>query len=303
MPIELPPISRRRFLSASLAAGAGLALPGRLLAEDVPVDPHRFALLADTHVWEHRDREHAGVKPAENFALARKEILALRPRPAAMIIAGDCVFIHGKPGDYAVLAEQVRPIREAGIPIHFVMGNHDNVPNFYATFPDAKPSGQPPLDGEHVGVVRAPRADWVLLDSLQKTNHTPGRLGEAQLKWLADTLDASPQKPALVVAHHNPDRNPKTSGLQDTAALLDVLGPRKQAKAYFYGHSHAWRYGKTDEGIHLVNLPTLVWLFDKSQPRGWVDARLRPDGLDLTLSALDKNHPRDGQKLELKWRA
>ena len=56
MPIQLPPISRRRFLAGSLAAGAGMLLPRRLLADDVPVDPNRFALLADTHVWEHRDR-------------------------------------------------------------------------------------------------------------------------------------------------------------------------------------------------------------------------------------------------------
>ena len=131
MPIELPPIPRRRFLAGSLAAGAGLVLPRHLLAEQVPADPNRFALLADTHVWEHRDREARGIKPAENFLPARKEILALRPRPAVMIVAGDCAFNQGNPGDYAVLAELVLPIREAGIPIHFVMGNHDNVENFY----------------------------------------------------------------------------------------------------------------------------------------------------------------------------
>src|SRR5690349_15273546 len=61
MPITLPPlrslpaISRRRFLAGSLAAGAGLLLRRPLLAADetvqsVPVDPHRFALLSDTHI-------------------------------------------------------------------------------------------------------------------------------------------------------------------------------------------------------------------------------------------------------------
>jgi len=288
MPIELPPISRRRFLAGSLAAGTGLLAPRRLWADDAPVDPDRFALLSDTHVWEFRDREHSG---------------ALRPRPAGLIVSGDCAFIEGHTADYQVLAEEVKPIRDAGIPVHLVLGNHDNLENLYKVFPDVKPAGEPPLAGEHVGVVASPRADWVLLDSLQRTNSTPGKIGPAQLEWLARTLDAKPRQPALVVAHHNPDRREKASGLVDTDALFAALGPRKQAKAYFYGHTHAWAHAQAADGIHLVNLPTLVWLFDKSQPRGWVDARLRPDGITLTLNALDEKHPRHGQKLDLAWRA
>jgi len=303
MPTELPPISRRRFLAGTVGAGAGLLLAGRLPAEETPADPNRFALLSDTHVWEHRDRENRGLKPAEKLLLARREVLALRPRPAAMIISGDCAFNEGNPGDYAVLAEMVRPIRKAGITIYFVLGNHDNLENFHKAFPDAKPPGQPALPGEHVGVVQSPHADWVLLDTLQRSNHTPGRVGKAQLDWLARTLDAGPKRPALVVAHHNPDRREKPSGLVDTDALFEVLSPRKQTKAYFYGHTHAWRHAQTGDGIHLVNLPTLVWLFDKKQPRGWVDAQLRPDGIRLTLSALEKDHPQHREQLDLKWRS
>lgn len=302
MPIQLPPISRRRFLAGSLAAGAGLLLPGRLAAEQAPVDPNRFALLSDIHIWEHRDRAQRGIKPAESFVVARQEVLALRPRPAGVIVAGDCAFNEGHLADYAVLAELVRPIREAGIPMHFVLGNHDNLENFTKTFPEAKPQGDAALPGEHVGVVASPRADWVLLDSLQRSNHTPGLLGAAQLKWLAQTLDAKPGRPALVMAHHNPDRREKPSGLVDTDALFKVLSPRKQAKAYFYGHSHCWSHARMPDGLQLVNLPTLVWVFGKAQPRGWVDARLRADGITLTLSALDKKDPHHGQKVELAWR-
>ena len=47
--------------------------------------------------------------------------------------------------------------------------------------------------------------------------------------------------------------------------------PRKQVKAYFYGHTHIW--GRTDiSGIHLVNLPAMAWAFDPTQPRGFVTA-------------------------------
>jgi len=302
MPIHVPPLSRRQFLGGSLAAGAAVLWPDWLPAEEAAVDPNRFALLADTHVWQHRDREHNGVRPAENFALAQKEIVSLSPRPAAAIIAGDCAFNEGNDADYAVLMDVVRPIRQAGIPLHFVLGNHDNRENFYEACPEARPAGKPTVAEKHVAVLETPHANFFLLDSLQKSNYTPGRLGAAQLDWLSRALDARPDKPALVVAHHNLDRNPKTSGLQDTTALLDVLAPRKQVKAYLFGHSHRWQQG-AEGGIHLINIPTLVWIFDKTQPRGWVDARLRPDGVALTLNALDKSHSANGQTVDLKWRA
>ena len=93
----------------------------------------------------------------------------------------------------------------------------------------------------------------------------------------------------------------KTQGLLDADALLSVLTPRKQVKAYLHGHTHCWDY-QPMQGIHVVTLPTLVWVFDKLQPRGWVDAKLRPDGMTLKLCAVDLAYPANGQVRELKWR-
>jgi len=301
MPTHVSTISRRRFLAGSLAAGAGLLWPRPAVAAEPPVDPNRWALLADTHVWEHRDRLHGGVKPAENFALARRQILALRPRPAGVIITGDCVYIQGKPGDYAVLAEEVEPFRRAGLPVHFVLGNHDHRENFYRAFPGTKPAGEAPVPGKHVAMLPAPHANWFLLDSLQRTNYTPGRLGRAQLAWLAKALDARRDKPALLVMHHNPDPTGKSEGLQDTAALMEVLLARKNVKAYVFGHTHRWQLGRR-EGIHLINVPATAWLFDKAQPRGWLDVKLHPGGATLVLNSLDGRHPKHGETVELKWR-
>jgi Icc protein len=302
MPIRLPPISRRRFLSGSFAAGAGLLLPHPLLAARRVADPHRFVLLADTHVWEHTDREHSGVNPAIQFTKAREEYLRLDPFPAAAMIAGDCAFIEGQAKDYAALVALLRPVREVGLPIHFALGNHDHRGNFWTVFPQQRPGDPPPVVDKHVSVIETPRANWFLLDSLQRTNHTPGLLAKAQLAWLARALDARADKPALVMAHHDPQPGNATgSGLQDTDALFDVLEPRKHVQAYFYGHTHAWKVSRHG-GIHLVNLPTLVWLFDKSQPRGWIDARVAKDGISLELHALDRAHPKHGERLELSWR-
>ena len=174
MPIHLPPISRRQFLAGSLAAGAGLLLPDKADAA-AAADPDRWALLADTHIWERRDGLYREVKPAENLAQARGEILALNPPPAAAIVAGDTAFLQGHAADYAVLLDLVKPIRTAGVPVHLALGNHDDRDNFRKAIAVAEPKTAPsPVAGKCVAVLETPRVNWFLLDSLDKTNVTAG---------------------------------------------------------------------------------------------------------------------------------
>jgi hypothetical protein len=315
MPVHLPPISRRQFLAGSLAAGAGWLLPGT--ADAAPAaDPNRWALLADTHIWERRDGLYHEVKPAVNLAQARAEILALRPPPAAAIVAGDTAFLEGHAADYALLLDLLKPIRTAGVPVHLALGNHDDRENFRKAIagdcPDFRaktrsvspkmglsPLPASPVAGKCVAVLETPRVNWFLLDSLQKTDVTAGALGKAQLDWLAQALDARRAKPAIVLAHHYLFL---PGGLDDTDALLEVLIPRRQVKAYIFGHSHAWRHS-TWEGIHLLNLPAVAWVFDNKQPHGWVDLTLTAAGAAVVLHALDKKHPKNGERLEMKWRS
>jgi 3',5'-cyclic AMP phosphodiesterase CpdA len=230
-----------------------------------------------------------------------RQIVALRPRPTGVIVSGDCVYLQGEPGDYAVLAEEVRPLRQAGLAVYLALGNHDHREHFWTAFPDARPARTPAVAAKHVWIVPTPWANWFLLDSLHKTNYTPGRLGEEQLRWLAAALNARPYRPALIVAHHHPAKGEKDSGLIDTRAFFDVIAPRKQVKAYFYGHTHEWRVGQRDD-VRLVNVPALAWLFDEKQPRGWLDVRLRADGAALVLNTLDPKDSRHGQPTELEWR-
>ena len=109
----------------------------------------------------------------------------------------------------------------------------------------------------------------------------------------------------MLLAHHYPlpKNQPKEikSALLDTAELYDVILPRKRVKAYVFGHSHRWERAQID-GVHLVNIAALAWLFDPKQPRGWVDAQLKPDGVRLTLQCLDPSHAAHGRPLELAWR-
>jgi 3',5'-cyclic AMP phosphodiesterase CpdA len=230
------------------------------------------------------------------------EIRGLGSKPAAAIVAGDCAFLKGEPGDYTLFGELLNPLREAGTAVHLALGNHDQRERLLAAFPEARSQAVPAeLPQKCVSLVETPHADWLLLDSLDKTNHSLGLLGQAQMAWLAKALDARPDKPALVLMHLNPDRLLNIHGLTDTKALFEALMPRRRVKALFYGHTHCWHVGR-QAGVHLVNLPAVAWLFDQTEPRGFVTLQVRGDGATLVLHALDHKHPKHGETAELKWR-
>jgi 3',5'-cyclic AMP phosphodiesterase CpdA len=307
MPFTLAPQTRRSFLGSSLLAGCGLALSRRSLADEP--NPHRFFLLSDTHIAADpkttRPSGTIAVNMYEHLKQACGEILESGVRPAAVAINGDCAFLTGQAGDYATWLSLLKPLRDAGLPIHATLGNHDVRAELWKALEGEKERGQAPgtvVEDKYVTVIESERADWFILDSLDQTNHTPGVVGAKQLEWLARALDLKPAKPALVMFHHNPDfANAKTTGLTDTVALWDVLAPRKKVKALFFGHTHVWSHVERD-GVHLVNLPCVAYPFNPAQPAGWVDCTLNRDGLELVLHALDKAHPKNGEKLTLAWR-
>lgn len=301
MPISLPALNRRRFFQTTAMGAAALCLGQDGRGDDARTDPRRFALLADTHVAGDRATEARGVNMFENLQRVCAEIRSLVRQPAAMLIDGDCAYTTGTREDYATLMELIRPVREAGLPVHLALGNHDHRERFWEAAGQADREASQ-LPEKHVLLLPTPEANWFLLDSLDATNKTPGVLGEPQLSWLAETLDAAKDKPALVMVHHNPDTRPQPSGLTDTAALLGVLTPRRHVKALFFGHTHVWDVREQD-GLHLVNLPPVAYVFAREKPNGWVDCQLSAAGAKLQLHCLDPEHAKHGQQMDLAWRA
>src|SRR3990170_999668 len=113
MPIHLPPVSRREFLRRSLLTGAGLLVAPSLLAAGENADPHSWALLADAHISSDRAKVQRGIAMAKHFEQVTSEVLALRQRPAGVLIAGDLALNSGETGDYALLKELLEPLRAA----------------------------------------------------------------------------------------------------------------------------------------------------------------------------------------------
>jgi hypothetical protein len=80
------------------------------------------------------------------------------------------------------------------------------------------------------------------------------------------------------------------------------LRPRRQVKAYFFGHTHRWDVGRDDSGIHLVNLPPTAYLFEAGRPNGWVHAEIQESGARLELRCLNHTRKDHGQVVNLRWR-
>lgn len=301
MPIHLPPISRRAFLTRAAAGAAGLVLKPALFAEAKRVDPDSWALFSDIHLAADTANVQRGVNMAEHFATVSRELLSLNQLPAALFINGDCALNSGEKEDYATVTLLLRPIREQQMAIHLALGNHDNRERFWDVLEEEK-SAKRPLADRQVALVRTPRANWFMLDSLEKTLSTPGYLGKEQLDWLGATLDKNADKPAIVLVHHNPGIA-ENMGLKDTTAFLEIIRPRKQVKAYIYGHTHTWKIEQDSSGIHFVNLPPVAYVFHQGDPSGWAHAIVEDKKMRLELRCVDTSHKAHGQKVELEWRA
>lgn len=302
MPIHLAPLSRRNFLKRSLTASAGLALTPQLFAASRQTNADSWALFSDTHIAGDPTKIAREINMTDHFIAATKEVLALPQRPAGLIVCGDCAYNQGESSDYSQFSSLFTPLRTAGVPLHLALGNHDHRENFWSALPQADAKKRPLVDRQ-TALLKTSKLNWFILDSLEKTLQTPGLIGAEQLAWLAKSLDANQRKPAVILVHHNPGTESNIGGVKDTEALLQILRPRKQVKAWIYGHTHTWRIKEDESGIHLVNLPPVAYIFRAGDPAGWVHAQARKDGMKLELRCLDRAHKDHGQIVDLKWRA
>jgi 3',5'-cyclic AMP phosphodiesterase CpdA len=200
------------------------------------------------------------------------------------------------------VANLLETIRKDQVPVHLALGNHDNRERFWEALQQEK-AAKRPLADRQTALISTPRANWFVLDSLEQTLSTPGLLGQEQLDWLAGALDANRAKPALILIHHNPGTLANVSGLKDTEALFAVIRPRKQVKAYIFGHTHVWKVDQDPSGLHLVNLPPVAYVFREGEPAGWVHATLERKGMRLEFRCLDAAHKAHAQVVNLRWRA
>jgi 3',5'-cyclic AMP phosphodiesterase CpdA len=310
MPVILPPIARRDFIRGSFVlSGVSITASSFVVADSKSVrfDPNRIALLADTHIsadpkqsypgtkWPGspvKEDEHESVNMADSLESTIKSVIALDPRPAHLIVNGDCTLSRGTEAEYLELLRLLEPIRAAGVTIHVTIGNHDNRENLWELLPLLKEEQM----GIQSSVIESPHVNLILLDSGRK-----GILGEEQLNWLAEELDKQADKPSLVFGHFNPYPNRGVrpiKGMRDGSSLLKLLAKRKHARAYFYGHTHEWQQDQRDH-LHIINQPAVSYYFGKGHAHGWVDMKLSEKSADLELHCIDPKHTQHGDRIQI----
>jgi 3',5'-cyclic AMP phosphodiesterase CpdA len=288
-------VDRRSFLKSSLGAIA-LSAAGRRIASAADANSAaRWALLSDIHIAADPADTYRGFRPSANLTRVLGQVS--ETQFDGLLVNGDLARLLGKPDDYARVAGYLEPLAQK-MPLAITLGNHDSRKNTRAAIVKMAGATQP-VERKLVTTVDAGPVQLILLDSLLATNVTPGQLGTPQRNWLASYIGTLGSKPAVIFVHHNLD--PKDdNALVDAAALLDIAKSARAVKAILYGHTHAWKYAKSDE-LHLVNIPAVGYNFKDSEPVGWTEAVFRPDGCTLKLHAIGGEMAPDGQVLQLRW--
>jgi 3',5'-cyclic-AMP phosphodiesterase len=292
-------IQRREFLRISFLAGAAVALHGCRTspgASSSAENEIHLALLSDTHVSGDRERgkDPRGFDPWENLDRVVPDIVARSP--GGVILNGDAASREGLTADYHELKNLLEPLSRVA-PIYIGFGNHDHRANFKEVFTSTVglDAGVP---NHRALIIEESSLRFIVLDSLLYVNKAAGLLGEHQRAWLAEYLETHRKKPAILFVHHTLGEG--DGDLLDADRLFEIIRPHRQMKAIFYGHSHVWNISER-QGVKLINLPALGYNFSGDQPVGWVDARFRRNGVDLTLHAISGNRAQDGQTTRILW--
>ncbi|MCR4922053.1 MAG: metallophosphoesterase [Bacteroidaceae bacterium] len=255
------------------------------------LDENLVAFISDMHI-------NPAEYEAEKLMRVVNDILSMNPRPKNVIGLGDLANLYGHVEDYECAKQVLQPLEDAGITVTLGMGNHDRRENFARIFPEKAAATR--LPGRYVYVVETPRADFIVLDSLQQGEDTtkwitPGALNDEQVAWLEETLKGY-RKPVFISAHH-PLNETKVTGLIRNAP---------SCCGYIHGHDHCWRPGwinfdwRSQDVLRTLCLPSTGFWGDI----GYSLFRLEEDRAVMQLRLFEyffHNPLKEGEEKPLHW--
>lgn len=198
---------------------------------------------------------------------------AIAKQPSALVLSGD-ITLNGERENHEKLAEKLRRVQDAGVPVAVIPGNHDiNNKNAATYFGDKREKAEYLHSAEEFleiyhefGYDQSPNRDpdslsyvfpvdaghWLLMiDSCQYEdyNHVNGRLKQETLAWLEVHLKVAKAHGIQVVpvAHHNllsESRLYKTECTLENYDKVIALLERYEVPLYVSGHLHAQRIKK-----------------------------------------------------------
>lgn len=192
----------------------------------------KFIHLTDCHVIS-GGRTLYGADPVRRLARAVDSINAEHADAACVVVSGDLTH-WGEAGAYAAFAAEIDRL---SMPVHLMVGNHDDRAAFARAFAGA------PRDA--AGFVQAaidtPAGRFLLLDTKAEGTHA-GAYCAARRDWLRQQLDRG-EGPVFLFMHHPPFavgiRAMDVIALTDAEAFHEVIAPHMpRIRHLFFGHVH-----------------------------------------------------------------
>lgn len=195
-----------------------------------------IAQISDLHL---RPRGVPAYRVSETNMLTERAIealLALSPRPDAVIVTGDIVD-GGLEVEYRLARELLGRLP---MPVYPLAGNHDDPATMKRVFAGSPWANEGPADRVFYAADIGPLRLVALDSSVPGSGH--GHLSDPQLAFLDHELGAAAGRPALVAVHHPPFRgglpNMDRLCLRNHDALAAVIAGHGNVLRVLSGHVH-----------------------------------------------------------------
>lgn len=167
-----------------------------------PAPQHVVAHISDTHFLGEGRALYGEVDTDSNLTQALLQLEQSGIRPEAIVFTGDLADL-GEPDAYIRLRAIVEPAAaRLGAQVIWVMGNHDERPEYSSLLFDETPSTAPQDRVYDINGLRIVSFDT----SVPGYHH--GAMSDAQLEWLADVLATPAEHGTLLALHHPPVPTP-----------------------------------------------------------------------------------------------
>jgi Icc protein len=235
----------------------------------------RLLQISDPHLFADPNGELRGVNTLESL---QRVLSAVRARGLgfdAVLCSGD--LVNDEPAGYAHFA---RELSRLGKPVYCVPGNHDD-PALMRRALAAAPF-------QVCGHVDHGAWRLVLLDSCIP-GEARGHLSQGELARLDAALAGGRDRFAMVCVHHHPvsmaSRWLDALGIDNAAALFEVLDAHPQVRLLSWGHVHQL-FDDRRRGVRLLATPSTGAQFlplsanfaIDARPPAWRRLTLRADG-------------------------
>ncbi|MCC5856646.1 MAG: 3',5'-cyclic-AMP phosphodiesterase [Ectothiorhodospiraceae bacterium] len=256
--------------------------------------PLRVLHMTDTHLFGDPTVTLAGVATDRTCLDVLEHVRAHAGHLDLILLTGD--LVHDRSMDaYLRLRERMLAFQ---VPVRVIPGNHDDQRLMRELF-DA-----PPVQWGF----QFRMGDWLLVTLDSSIPGKPGgRLQDEELERLDTLLGQEPGRHALICLHHQPvpmgsewlDR----SGVENAAALLEIIGRHASVRAVLWGHVHQDSERRQGQ-VRMLSTPSTCIQFRPGQagfsldalPPGYRVLELHGDGrVDSRLYRL----PATPQGLEL----